>query len=62
MSKLQRWGTQINNVVVDYSIIVKMYSHNGELHLIIKDNDFNLSELKLSMKEEAKKPLLLQRT
>jgi len=51
----------VSNNLINKTDLVKMYSHNGELHLIIKDNNFNLSELKLSMKEEANRPLLLQR-
>lgn len=51
----------VSNNLINKTDLVKIYSHNEELHLIIKDNDFNLSELKFSMKEEAKKPLLLQR-
>lgn len=51
--------------------IVKIYSRNGEVHLILnehkfdelskKPSDFNIIEIKALMKKEAAKPLLLIR-
>lgn len=51
--------------------VVAIYSQNGEVHLILKENqqedllqklkDVNLVEIKALMKKEAAKPLLLVR-
>ena len=51
-----------NDSLINQTDLVKIYSKNGELHLILQDNNFTSSEIKMSMKEEAKKPLLLKRT
>ena len=52
---------KIDNLVKKTKL-VKIYSKNGELHLILQDNNFKISEIKMSMKEEARKPLFLKRT
>lgn len=49
------------NGLINQKDIVKNYSKNGELHLILQDNNFRVNEIKMSMREEAKKPLLLKR-
>ena len=36
--------------LINQTDIVKIYSKNGELHLILRDNNFKLSEIKMSMK------------
>ena len=51
--------------------VIKMYSQNGEVHLILKEhnsddqikrcNTFNVVEFRAIMKKEAEKPLLLLR-